>query len=100
MARKHQLREQRAGTVINVTSNKQESDVIQALSQVVEYLDKTFHKKISLIHGKQWQLKDIVAELRHCYPEVKFHYHFNSSSIRPDGGILYIQGQPADVTLH
>jgi len=35
MARKHQLREQRAGTVINVTSKKQESDIIKALRQVV-----------------------------------------------------------------
>ena len=31
MARKHQLRAQRAGTVINTTSAKQETDVIQAL---------------------------------------------------------------------
>ena len=31
MARKHQLRGQRTGTVINVTSKKQESDIIKAL---------------------------------------------------------------------
>ncbi|MDI6809873.1 MAG: hypothetical protein QME66_13025 [Candidatus Eisenbacteria bacterium] len=53
MARKHQLREQRAGTVINVTSKKQESDVVQALFRVVESLTKEFGRKISLVHGKQ-----------------------------------------------
>ena len=96
MARKQQLREQRAGTVINATSKKQESDVIRALGLVVDYLGKTFQRKITLVHGTQWRLSDIVAELRHSYPEVKFHHHFDSSSIRPDGGFLYIQGQPGD----
>ena len=93
MARKHQLRVQRAGTVINLTSKQQESDIIKALVQVVEYLRSKFKKKISLVHEKQWHLKDIVAELRHTYPDTEFHYHFDSSSIRPDGGILHIQGR-------
>lgn len=96
MARKHQLRRQRAGTVINVTSKKQESDVIKALGQVVDYLGGKFAKKISLVHEKQWRLKDIVAELRHSYPDIEFHHHFDTSSIRPDGGILYIQGKADD----
>jgi len=96
MARKHQLRDQRAGTVINLTSKKQESDVIKALVQVVDHLDRKFGKKISLVHEKQWHLKDIVAELRHTYPDTESHYHFDSSSIRPDGGILYIQGKTGD----
>jgi type II restriction enzyme len=96
MARKHQLREQRAGTVINATSKKQESDVITALRRVVEHLGHKFGKKISLAHEKQWYLKDIVAELRHTYPDTQFHYHFDTSSIRPDGGILHIQAKPGD----
>ena len=82
--------------MINLTSKQQESDVIKALVQVVEYLGRKFEKKISLIHDKQWRLKDIVAELGDSYPEIEFHYHFDSSSIRPDGGILYIQGRPGD----
>lgn len=96
MARKHQLREQRAGTVINVTSKKQESDIIKALRQVEERLNRKFARKISLAHEKQWYLKDIVAELRHSYPDTTFHYHFDSSSIRPDGGILHIRGKAGD----
>ncbi|MFH0910566.1 MAG: EcoRI family type II restriction endonuclease [Planctomycetota bacterium] len=96
MARKHQLRDQRAGTVINLTSKKQESDVIKALRQVVDHLWRKFEKKISLVHEKKWYLKDIVSELRHSYPDTEFHYHFDSSSIRPDGGILCLQGKVDD----
>jgi hypothetical protein len=39
MARKQQLRVQRTGTVINMTSKQQESDIVKALVQVIEYLD-------------------------------------------------------------
>ena len=100
MARKHKLREQRAGTVINVTSKKQESDIIKALRQVEDRLDRKFARKISLAHAKQWYLKDIVAELRHTYPDTQFHYHLDSSSIRPDGGILHIRGKAGDKFMY
>lgn len=70
--------------------------MIQALKQVVEQLAGKFETRISLAHEKQRHLKNIVAELRHSYPGIEFHYHFDSSSIRPDGGILYIQGKPND----
>ncbi len=96
MARKDQLRQQRTGTVINVTSKKQESDIIQALLRVEDHLTLKFERKISLLHEKQWFLKDIVAELGYNYPDIEFHYHFGSSCIRPDGGILYMQGEPDD----
>lgn len=96
MARKHQLRDQRTGTVINMTSKKQESDIIKALVQVVDHLQTKFGTRITLMHEKQWHLCKIVSELRHTYPDVEFHYHFDSSSIRPDGGILYIQGSNGD----
>ena len=96
MARKDQLREQRAGKPINKISKKQESDIMQALRQVVDYLGKKFGKRIVLVHKSQWYLKDIVAELRRTYPEIEFHYHFDRSCIRPDGGILYIRGKSGD----
>lgn len=96
MARKHQLRDQRAGTVINLTSRKQESDVSKALVQVVDHLGGKFANEIFLTHEKQWHLKDIVAERRHSFPDTEFHYHFDSSSIRPDDGILYLQGKEGD----
>jgi len=91
MARKDQLRKQRAGTVINVTAKKQESDIIRALFGVVDYLAGKYGPKIKIAHSKQWYLKDIVEELRRSYPHVEFHYHFQRSCIRPDGGILHIE---------
>ncbi len=96
MARKHQLRTQRAGTVINTTSKKQESDVMRALAIVIAHLDAKFGQRIGLVHESQWYLKNIVAELRQSYPDVTFHYHFDTSSIRPDGGFLYMKGKPGD----
>lgn len=96
MARKKDLRTQRAGTVINATSQKQESDVVRALIAVTDELQRRFPAKISLIHEKQWYLKDIVAELRYTFPDVGFHHHFDTSSIRPDGGILFLKAPAAD----
>ena len=96
MSRKDQLRRQRVGTVINVTSTKQESDVIKALQKVETKINRKFSKKISLVHMKEWHLKDIVSELRCSYQDVNFHYHFDRSSIRPDGGILCIRPKDDD----
>lgn len=69
---------------------------MKALLRVAKHLDSTFSHKITLVHEKQWLLKKIVKELRHSYPEIEFHCHFDTSSIRPDGGILYIKGKPND----
>jgi len=79
-----------------VTSKKQESDIIQALQQVVDHISAKFGKKIALVHKPQWHLRDIVAELRQTYPDVEFYHYFDRSSIRPDGGILFIRGKPGD----
>jgi type II restriction enzyme len=88
MARKADLRKQRTGTVINVTSKKQESEIIQALFQVEQRLRQEYGDSLILKHESTWSLYSIVEELRRSYPEVDFHYHFRRSSIRPDGGIL------------
>jgi type II restriction enzyme len=96
MAKKHDLRVSRAGTVINVTSKMQETEVIRALHQVVATLTAKFGAAISLEHQHQWFLKDIVAELRHSFRELEFHCHFENSCIRPDGGILLLRGKEGD----
>ena len=99
MADKYRLRSQREGAVINFTSKRQEAEIIQSLYQVIEHLDAKFGKKIVLAYEKQWYLKDIVAELRLQYPDMEFHHHFDTSSIRPDGGILFINSnQPGIFT--
>lgn len=86
MARKHQLRKQRTGTVINLTSKKQEERVGKALLEVAVRLEDEFD--ISLHHERQWKLVDIVARLRKHFPDVEFFCFFNTSAMRPDGGIL------------
>jgi len=86
MAKKDQLRELRFGTVINKTSKGQEKEIDHALKQVVERLRK--FAPIALEHTKEWKLDAICNHLRKHFPDVDFHYHFDSSAIRPDGGIL------------
>ena len=95
MARKHQLREQRAGTVINLTSKKQETRVGRALPGVVERLESQYD--VVLHHERQWKLADVVARLRLLFPAVKFHCYFETSAMRPDGGILSIEDNKGDL---
>ena len=86
MARKHDLRAQRAGTVINMTSKQQESDLGGALSIVVDRIADEFD--VDLEHTKQWRLADIVSSLRSDFDDIAFHYHLDTSTMKPDGGIL------------
>ena len=100
MARKDQLRRQRSGTVLNLSSGKQESDVAKALLRVEKYLGRRFPGGVSIGHEKQWYLRDIVARLRHDYPHTGFHCHFDRTSIRPDGGILHLRAQADDRRMY
>ncbi len=86
MAKKDQLRQTRSGTVINTTSKKQESEVGVALKRVMTTLEKSFSVKFGF--APEWKLKVVVESLRTRFHDVDFHYHFDSSSMRPDGGIL------------
>lgn len=92
MANKSRLRRLRKGTVINQTSKQQEKRLGKALPKVEERLYEKFGEKIALGHQAQWLLKDIVSELRQTIDGVEFDYHFDKSSIRPDGGILFLRG--------
>ena len=87
MARKDQLRQQRAGTVINATSKQQETDLVKALKRTASYLDGKF-AGVEFHHAKTWKLADIVRELSATHSDVDFHHHFNNTSIRPDGGFV------------
>ena len=80
------------GAVINATSKKQETNLIQALNLVAADLDAKF-PGANFTHEKSWPLKEIVGELRQTYPEVDFHYHLERSNILPDGGFLYIESR-------
>lgn len=91
MAKKDQLRLTRAGTIINATSKEQEKTVIQALELVAEKIQGTYGVKLE--HKKDWLLKDIVADLRTHFPDEEFFHFFDNTGIRPDGGILYLNGK-------
>jgi len=93
MARKHQLRKQRAGTVINLTSKKQEGRLGKALTAVADRLRSQFG--VVLQHEREWKLADVVDRLRTVFPDVRFHYYFDTSAMRPDGGILSMQDKDA-----
>lgn len=89
MAKKDDLRATRLGTVINAISARQEKALVLALTDVQALLYKQF-PGINLQLESQWFLSAVVAGLRSRYPDVDFHYHFERSSMRPDGGILSI----------
>jgi type II restriction enzyme len=88
MANKINLRKQRTGTVINNTSEKREGKAAVALGKVILHIIKKFGVKLE--HESNMYLKDIIDKLKEMYPEVDFSYNFDTSSMRPDGGILYI----------
>ena len=54
MARKHPLRQQRTGTVINLTSKNQEGRLGTALTEVAEKLEREFGLKLQ--HEREWKL--------------------------------------------
>ncbi|GHU73361.1 hypothetical protein FACS189450_13000 [Spirochaetia bacterium] len=88
MAHKDELRNQRTGTIINATSKKMEKDVMKALDKTIEYIVGKF--SVMLDHVSDLYLKDVIVELRERYRDVDFSYKFDSSSMRPDGGVLSI----------
>jgi len=92
MSKKEELRVQRAGTVINDKSKRQE----RVLDGVLEKLQGKLKSKfpgIKLHHERQWLLSDVVRQLQSDFSGVDFHYHHESSSMRPDGGILSLMSK-------
>jgi type II restriction enzyme len=101
VAKKDDLRLQRANTVINTRSKGQEKAMVRALLTVVSELEAKF-PGIRLHHVTEWKVKDVVERLRATFPAVDFHYFFASSAMRPDGGILSIldkQGRPYPILI-
>lgn len=89
MSDKHLLRMTRENTVINVTSKKQENDLIKALKRVFDGIEKEHHVK--LVHSSSWFLADIVNTLRSGFPDIEWYYKFEKSHMKPDGGILFLK---------
>lgn len=87
MADKDDLRAMRVDMVINSRSKRQE----KALDRAVRCVEQALRLEwpgIALHHVSEWKVREVVERLRQCYPGVDFQHMFDSSSIRPDGGIL------------
>jgi type II restriction enzyme len=89
MSHKKDLRKQRVGTVINLTSKQQEKALSRALSSVCEQLYVKF-PGITLRHQSEWLVSSVIENLKSVFSEVDFHHFHKHSSMRPDGGILSI----------
>lgn len=92
MARKSDLRNQRENTVINNISKGQEKALDRALSSVKLKLVERF-KGLKIHHVNSWKLADVVRDLREHFPDIDFHYFFETSAMKPDGGIMSIKDE-------
>lgn len=89
MAKKHELRDQRAGTIINHISSKQEKLLLNAIERVGASLLKRF-PGIRLEWEQRLFLVDVIKALKISFPNVSFASPIKSSSMKPDGGFLYM----------
>lgn len=94
MAKKHELRELRSGTIINVRSKKQEARLVNALRTVEAALVEEFH--VRLAFKTRLYLKEIAEDLSRKLPSIDFHYEQPTSHMRPDGGILCLMDEDRD----
>jgi type II restriction enzyme len=82
--------------VINTRSKGQEKAMVRALRTVEKSLNVKF-PGIRLHHVAEWKLKDVVEKLRKNFPQVDFHYFFDKSAMRPDGGILSLVSKAGEI---
>ena len=90
MAQKSRLRinREKESPIINASSSKMEQEVMIALSQTVKHVRNKFN--VNLLHKSNLYLREVVVALKKLYTDVDFAHLFNTSSMRPDGGILYL----------
>ena len=78
------------GKTLTKTANKMDKLIVGCVKQIQIKLQEEYNGKINLYHDTKIYLKDIVAKLRKIYPNEIWFYNFEKSTIKPDGGILYI----------
>jgi type II restriction enzyme len=96
VSRKANLRIQREGTILNLTSKQQETNLGHALKKVVSRLEREFGD-IRLDHKRTWRLTEIIDRLKVDFPEVPFASAPASRWLQPDGGILSIVDRRDDL---
>jgi type II restriction enzyme len=94
MSKKSDLRRKRFGTVINISSRKQESRLGIALTEVIRITQAEFH--LRLMHERDWKVAAIIDRLRIQFPDTPFAITLPNSAMRPDGGILSIEDVNGD----
>lgn len=87
MSGKDGLRKQREGTIINNNSEKREGKVAEAIMMV--YQSITYEYNVKLLHEQRIFLHQIIDDLKPSFKDVEFFHHFKTSSMAPDGGIIY-----------
>lgn len=78
------------GKTLTKTPNKMDRLILNCVDEVKIKLQDQYGGKINLHHEKKIYLKDIVAKLKKIYPNEDWLYNFETSTIKPDGGILYL----------
>lgn len=78
------------GKELTQTSSKMDNLILTCVDEIKIKLQNQYHNRINLCHEKKIYLKDIVAKLRKIYPNEDWLYNFETSTIKPDGGILYL----------
>lgn len=92
MSHKDDLREQRIGTVINNTSKRQEKALNRAVSRVIQTILYN-NPTLNISHSPCVYLHEVTERINRAFPNVDTFYFFDESSMRPDGGFVYLQGK-------
>lgn len=92
MSDKKRLRETRTGTVINVTSKRQDATLLQAVLSVRQIVTEYF-PGLMVDWQKRELLAPLIEDLRHRFPDVSFCRCHDTSFMTPDGGILSLIGK-------
>ena len=88
MSDKQRLSKQRSGTQLNRTSKKQEEKLGSSVKDVLNYCIEKHCVK--LVYEKNLYLKDVINDLKLNYKDVDFKCNFENTSMKPDGGLLYL----------
>ena len=89
MAKRDQLRLTRAGTVINASSQKMETQLMKSMIETIEKLEAKFG--LHFEHKTKVYLHEITSHLQSSFPDVSFEHFFSTSFLLPDGGFLSIK---------
>ena len=96
MAHKLQLSDLHQNTTLNDVSKRQESALMRAVNRVRVTLSNE-KPQLDFNQTQQWNLVAVIGRLRELFPQVPFCECMESSTMRPDGGILSIRGNDGEL---